>query len=497
MTPKPTSVRYNDWRQVNVPAPETFTPTRPVSVIIPYYQTPAETLARTVASLERQTYPGDLFEVVIADDGSQPPLERPRSTCLDIRVVRQKRCGFGAGRARNNGARAAAHDILLFLDSDMLVEAEWIAAHARWHHVVSDALTQGFFYYVAVDDLEAETIRCRTGSLRELFSDRPADPPWFEAHMLRTNDLTSRSDDLFRAMHSGNFAMRKDFFELVGGFDESFVRYTRGGLLVPVRDAFAWHLGLHEEDRDLKDRSGRLQRGELANLIAHRDFRDNGPGRMFAVPQYVVTITAKHLPANLIKRTTAQILADRVHDLVARIETYASDEDEQLVQLREEFGPDARVRIGPTCSSLDEFPSASFHVSLPGGVVFAKDLVHRLRAGLGDAVTAAAVLSDGSLVSITRAWALHRARRTAADPADFEETRTLSAAKLQLMVAAPSPEAVDYPTSWDRLRYRLRDVRSAGEAWLFLKWLAGLAWWRTVGQLLVVSWHVRRWMRRT
>ncbi len=80
MIPKPASVRYNDWRQVDVPAPEAFTPTLPVSVIIPYYQTPAETLARTLAALEGQTYPRHLFDVVIVDDGSKPPLEPPRST---------------------------------------------------------------------------------------------------------------------------------------------------------------------------------------------------------------------------------------------------------------------------------------------------------------------------------------------------------------------------------------------------------------------------------
>ncbi len=174
MTPKPTSVRYNDWRQVDTPAPEAFTPTLPVSVIIPCYQTPAETLARTLAALEGQTYPRGLFEVVIVDDGSQPPLSRPRSTPLDVKVARQERRGFGISRARNTGARAAAGDILLFLDGDTLAEAGWMAAHARWLHAVSDALTLGFRACVSMDGIDAETIRRRPGSLRELFSDWPA-----------------------------------------------------------------------------------------------------------------------------------------------------------------------------------------------------------------------------------------------------------------------------------------------------------------------------------
>ena len=131
--PPPRLVWYNDWRQVAAPALGAFTPELPVSVVVPYCAQPQE-LARTLAALERQTYPRELFEVVVVDDGSPQPLARPRSTPLDLKVARQEDLGFGLARARNTGARAAAHDVLLFLDADMLPEAGWLAAHARWHH---------------------------------------------------------------------------------------------------------------------------------------------------------------------------------------------------------------------------------------------------------------------------------------------------------------------------------------------------------------------------
>ena len=378
MIPRPASVRYNDWRQVDVPAPEAFAPTLPVSVIIPYYQTPAETLERTLAALEGQAYPRDLFEVVIVDDGSEPPLERPRSTLLDIKVLRQERCGFGLARARNTGVRAAAHDILLFLDSDMLVETDWMVAHARWHHVVSDALTLGARGHVAMDGIDAEMVRRRTGSLKELFSDRPADRSWVEAYLLRSNDLTSRTDDLYSVLVGANFGIRRHFYELVGGFDESFVRwgledtefgyrvFSCGGLLVPVRNAFAWHQGRWDEDRDSKRRQRRRQLGKAAHLIAHDSLRRNRPGRVFTVPQYVVTVDAGHRSAVQVIETVSTVLADRVHDLVVRIETQAGDDDdERLAWLQDEFGADPRIRVGSAGAPLDEFPAASFHVRLP------------------------------------------------------------------------------------------------------------------------------------
>ncbi len=513
MIPGPASVRYNDWRQVDMPAPEAFIPTLPVSVIIPYYRTPAETLARTLAALEGQTWPRTLFEVVIVDDGSEPPLSILPSTSLDVKIVRQERRGFGLARARNTGVRAAAHDILLFLDSDVLAEAGWMAAHARWHHAVSDALTVGFHVHVAMGDMDAETIRRRQGSLEEMFSDRPADPPWIESHMARTKDLTSKAADLFRMVLGGNLGVSRSFYELTGGFDESFTRwgmedtefgyraYTRGGLLVPVRDAFAWHQGRWKEDRDAKGRNLGLQRGKAAHLIAHPLFRGNSPGRIFTVPQYVVALDTGCGPPDGAVRVAVDILADRVHDLVVRIEVPGDDAGRRVEYFREVFGPDPRVRLVPQCSALDEFPASPFHVTLPAGVVFARGLVHRLHAALGDSVSAVSHLPDGREVSIARAWALHRARRAGGNPADFGDLRTIPAATLKLKLTrsarrANSEESAGYPTRWDALLDAARDTRTPGEAWLLLKWLASLAWMRAVDKQRVASWRFRRIIRR-
>ena len=171
---------------------------------------------------------------------------------------------------------------------------------------------------VSMDGIDAETIRCRSGSLKELLSDRPADARPGEGHLIRTGDLTSRADDPFRVVLGGNFGVGRDFYELAGGHDESFVHwgmedvefgyraYTRGGLFVPVRDAFAWHQGrLDDEGRRARDRSLRRQRAKVAHLIAHRDIRGNHAGRIFTVPRYVVTIDGRHCPID--RKSSASI----------------------------------------------------------------------------------------------------------------------------------------------------------------------------------------------
>ena len=505
--PKPASVRYNDWDEVELPPLSEFTPALPVSVVIPSWQTPADVLARTLATLEGQTYPRDLFEVVIVDDGSRPPLAlpSPRSTRLDVRIVRQERRGFGIARARNTGARAAVHDILLFLDSDMLAEAGWIAAHARWHHAVSDALTIGFYPQVDVDGIDEGVFRSRPGSLEERLAGRPASPPQADLHMARTHDFKSRADDLFAAADGGNCGIRKDFYWLVGGHDESFTRYgledvefayrvgVRGGLLAPMREAFAWHQG-RADPGAAEARRARSQFGKAADRIAHPLFRRAHPGRVFSTPRYTVTIDAGHHSAHLVVEAAERVLADRARDLVVRIEMGASGDGERLERLQDEFGAEPRVRVAPARSSLDEFPATPFHVSLPVAA-FARDVVHRLRIELGDAVSATAVLPGGARASITRAWALHRAQRGGGRPADFGEARTLSAAVLKPRRASWR-EAVGGSVKLRRWLGRARSVHDDRGAWALVRWLAWEVRWRAHARQRAGWWRLRRSVRR-
>ncbi len=490
-------LRYNDWRQVAVAAPEAFVPELPVSVVVPYYAQ-SEELARTLAALEGQTYPRELFEVVVVDDGSPEPLARPRETPLDVKVVRQKDLGFGLARARNTGVRAAAHDVLLFLDGDLLPEAEWLAAHARWHHAVPDAVTLGLWAHVPVDGVDAEMIRSRPGTLKELFAGRKvslADFRWVEPHLRRTDDLTSKADDLWVVVGS-NSGLRREFYELVGGFDESFTQWggedtefgyracTRGGLLVPVREAFAWHQGAWEEGRAEKERSRELQLAKLAHLIAHPRYRTSTAGRIFTVPQYVVTLRGDGLSADHLLEAVEHMLSGPMHDLVVRLELPEGHVGREW--LERHLGPDPRVRVAPSRSALEEFPASPFHVTLPAGKRLHTDVVRRLRAGLGTAVVGQSEFPDGSRVSIVRAWALHRALRTPWEAADFGDVVTIPPRQLRAMPMPTGPTVRALRSSWELSWAELRRVDGPGAAWRFVRWFGGAVLRRALRCMRVV-----------
>jgi len=94
-----------------------------VSVIIPVYND-ADRLAQCLARLAEQSMPGDDFEVIVVDNGSDDP---PRAV-----VEQHPFCQFtaeakpGSYAARNHAVRIASGDTLAFTDADCLPQPDWL-----------------------------------------------------------------------------------------------------------------------------------------------------------------------------------------------------------------------------------------------------------------------------------------------------------------------------------------------------------------------------------
>ncbi len=112
-----------------------------ISVIIPTHNRP-DKLVETVAALRQQTLPATDYEILVMDDGSTPPVvltgEMENPTCRVLRLD-----GVERSAARNAGAAAAQGRILLFLDDDIGVKADFLAAHVRAHEEWPGALVVG------------------------------------------------------------------------------------------------------------------------------------------------------------------------------------------------------------------------------------------------------------------------------------------------------------------------------------------------------------------
>ncbi len=390
----PDVVHGNDWRSLTPGDIGSWEPTQRVTVVVPCYNG-QEPLALTFAALANQTYPMDLLEVVIADDGSDPPIIVPPGTPFEARVVAQERAGFGLARARNTGAAAATGSILVFLDCDMVPESAQVEAHARWHHVDDRILTLGFRHHadfdgVTVDDIQAAE---RIGDVVEGRS--VSSPQWIEFHMARTKDLTSTDTDLFRIVTGGNLGISKAFYDHLGGSDESFTQwgaedtelgyraFNAGGVLVPERRALAWHQGEGASGPDPEEQRSQVeQRHKLSHLIAEKGFRRSVAGRTFTVPLVTIAVDTAGCSYDDVLERVENLLASGYHDLVVGISV--PDDHPEAVRIRREFGSDPRVVL--TDDLLADVPHAAVRVDVPPRVrLWPTDLASMLKGleGLG------------------------------------------------------------------------------------------------------------------
>src|SRR5689334_9627964 len=108
-----------------------------VSVIIPT-RNRISYLSETLRLLSVQNYPADATEVIVVDDGSEDNTGAVIArACYPFRLVYHRLEGtddtFWAARPRNAGLRLATGEIIILLDSDIFVNANFISAHVELH----------------------------------------------------------------------------------------------------------------------------------------------------------------------------------------------------------------------------------------------------------------------------------------------------------------------------------------------------------------------------
>jgi GT2 family glycosyltransferase len=221
------------------PASTSRFPTAPVSVIIPTRERPYD-LTRCLASLARAQRDG--HEVIVVDNAPATADTRAVAARFGARYVLEPTRGLN--RARNAGVAAATHEIVAFVDDDVVIGPAWLGA-----------LSSCF---------ENPDVDAATGLVLPLELETPAQEE-FEVYSTHLRALRRRvfSRDVLWPAAAGeigmgaNMAFRRGAVLAQGGFDlrlgpptrtragdeiDLFARLLDAGRrIVYTPDAYVWH----------------------------------------------------------------------------------------------------------------------------------------------------------------------------------------------------------------------------------------------------------------
>ncbi|HUM16439.1 MAG TPA: glycosyltransferase [Candidatus Nitrosotalea sp.] len=111
-----------------------------VSIIVPCFNGEPH-IGACLAGLTRQTYPE--YEVVVVDDASRDGTARVLKDFPFVKVV-QNAENRGPGFSRNRGIEASGGDLLVFVDSDCVVDdADWLGKHVEVQERLGGAILGG------------------------------------------------------------------------------------------------------------------------------------------------------------------------------------------------------------------------------------------------------------------------------------------------------------------------------------------------------------------
>jgi len=109
-----------------------------LSVVLTTFNRP-ELLNQVLSGFAGQTTRKRDFEVIVVDDGSEPPVEKLVQSYYDrMNVIYLRQQNSGPSVARNNGVKAARGQIVLFHDDDDLPAPDLIAEHLGSHQEYPD-----------------------------------------------------------------------------------------------------------------------------------------------------------------------------------------------------------------------------------------------------------------------------------------------------------------------------------------------------------------------
>ncbi len=440
-------IRGNDHAVLTPPPLGAWTPRLSVSVVIPAHRS-QRTLDLTLAALAAQSYPAHLLEVIVADDGSEPPLRIPEIAPERTRIVRCDPDGWGAAWACNSTVRVAEGEIVHRLDSDVIPYRRHVEALMRWHHLADYLVVTGALRFTEEDlpapaEVHAAVAGDRAASLFDWAASRPH--AWIEEQAAKTRDLRDAPIEAFKAHVGASASMPAWLYRAAGGMDpelplgedtEFGYRLAQQGAVF-LRDvaAQAWHVGAHT----MAHRGAEAKRHNwplLAERVPALRWLRKHPRRHWLVPCVEVVVEVGDAPYEHVRATADAVLASTLPDVTVTLvgpwsappggrRSPLDDPWLDLRLVRYTYEHEPRVRLAESVPP-DSAP-AMFRLTCPPGWAVAPDTLRTLVADSNKHVWGVACLALAETpetvitARLERTAAVTRARHLRAPGEDLDD----------------------------------------------------------------------------
>lgn len=357
-------------------------PCEHVSVVIPVYNR-IDMLRRTIGMLTHSTYPLELIEVVIADDGSSDNPEQlvnEFSQFFEVNYVKQIDEGYQLSRVRNLGIRSARHDYIIILDCDMAPVPSLVEDQMKWMTLNKKVITLGHRKYVDANDIEIAAVMESPQCMLELppvitknkvMENSPA-ADWREPIYEKSN-LLKESTEPFRFSSCGNVGFHRSVMKDAGWFDEKFTAWgsednewgyrvmNQGFWFIPVLSA----IGLHQEPpggREFVDREAgkEITRPMRIDMVPDM-YRKYTPGDCNSVPRINCLVITRNND-QMITKSIDSLLGQNYTDIRIVIVDYGST-DNTISIIEDSYSQEDRIDFYEK-SELQYSEAMSFGVSM-------------------------------------------------------------------------------------------------------------------------------------
>lgn len=199
------------------------------SVIVPTYNRPGP-LRQCLRALSELDFPKDRYEVIVVDDGSEPPVSEADLQGAGVPAILVRQVHSGPAAARNTGAGRARGEFLAFTDDDCLPQADWLRR------------------------LDGHFARDPRGVLNGRKMNMVPENPYDTASQVIIDamyDHFNKDPNDARACSTSSLALAAGSFRTLGGFDETFMTWEdqefghrlrhRNLRLTFAPDVIVWH----------------------------------------------------------------------------------------------------------------------------------------------------------------------------------------------------------------------------------------------------------------